>query len=85
MAGLVIAVTLGVARAYQSGPPTLIAAVDNSYLVFAAGWGFVFFGEVPDRAGLLGLALIAAGGCAALVRRPEPGRPRPHSLSATGA
>ena len=62
MAVLVIGVTLGLARAYQSPRPQVIATFDYAYLIFAAFWGFVFFGEVPDGFTVFGIALIAAAG-----------------------
>ena len=62
LATLIVGVTLGQARAYQSPKPHVIATFDYSYLIFAAFWGFVFFGEVPDRYMVAGISLIAFAG-----------------------
>jgi drug/metabolite transporter (DMT)-like permease len=62
MAVLIIGVTLGLARAYQSPHPQVIATFDYAYLIFAAFWGFVFFGEIPDVYTVAGICLIAAAG-----------------------
>ncbi len=62
MAALIIGVTLGLARAYQSPRPQVIAIFDYAYLIFAAFWGFVFFGELPDKFTIGGIALIALAG-----------------------
>jgi len=66
LAVLIVAIGAGLATAYQAAPPAVVAAFDYSYLVFAALWGFVFFGEVPDAATGIGMAMIACGGLLAL-------------------
>lgn len=66
LALLIVGVTLGLARAYQSPHPQVIATFDYAYLIFAAFWGFVFFGEVPDISTGIGVALIAMAGFAVL-------------------
>ena len=53
---------LGVARAYQIAPPQIIGTFDYGYLVSAAIWGAVLFGEVPEPLTLLGMALITMAG-----------------------
>jgi drug/metabolite transporter (DMT)-like permease len=62
MAVLIVAISAGVAKAYQSGPPAVIATFDYGYLVFAAFWGFVFFADLPDLWTVAGMALIAGAG-----------------------
>jgi len=66
LAILMIAVSIGLAKAYQSPRPQVIATFDYAYLAFAALWGFVFFGEIPDSATLAGMASIAAAGAIVL-------------------
>jgi drug/metabolite transporter (DMT)-like permease len=68
LAVLIVAVSAGVAKAYQSGPPALIATFDYGYLVFAAFWSFVFFSEPPDVLTIMGMLLIAGAGLL-IVRR----------------
>lgn len=53
LAMIIVASSAGVAKAYQSGPPAIIATFDYTYLVFAALWGLVIFSEVPDTATLV--------------------------------
>jgi drug/metabolite transporter (DMT)-like permease len=67
MAALIVGVSLGLARAYQSPKPQVIATFDYAYLIFAAFWGFVFFREVPDIWTLTGIVLIAAAGILVLL------------------
>ncbi|WP_366509320.1 DMT family transporter [Mesorhizobium sp.] len=62
LAGLMVGISVGLAKAYQSPRPQVIATFDYAYLPFAALWGFVFFGEIPDLWTVLGMALIAAAG-----------------------
>lgn len=71
LAFVIIGTSWGVARAYQSPYPALIASFDYSYLVFAAFWSFAMFGHVPDGLTLLGMALIAGAGILA-IRAPTP-------------
>jgi drug/metabolite transporter (DMT)-like permease len=53
---------VGVARAYQIAPPSIIATFDYAYLVSAALWGLVFFAETPDLFTIGGMVLITAAG-----------------------
>ena len=59
---LMVAQSIGVAKAYQIAPPAIIGTFDYSYLVFAGLWGFVFFGEVPDGLTVIGIGCILAAG-----------------------
>ena len=72
LGGLSAAYFLGVARAYQIAPPSLVATFDYGYLVSAALWGFLFFDEVPGPLTLLGMVAITAAGL--LVAAPTSGR-----------
>ncbi|MFQ6550325.1 DMT family transporter [Aestuariibius sp. 2305UL40-4] len=71
MALLIVGVSLGLAKAYQSPRPQVIATFDYAYLIFAAFWGFVFFREVPDLWTVAGIALIIVAGIAVLVQPPN--------------
>ncbi len=53
-------IATAVASAYQRAPSPIVGVFDNSYLAFAALWGAVFFDEIPDTRGALGITLIAA-------------------------
>jgi drug/metabolite transporter (DMT)-like permease len=74
LAALIVAISAGVARAYQSGPPAIIATFDYGYLVFAAFWSFIFFSELPDVPTIMGMLLIAGAGLL-IVRQPANARP----------
>ena len=73
LALLFVAVATGVARAYQCGPPAVIATFDYAYLPFAVLWGLVLFRELPDAWTIAGMALIAVAGCLVLWRPPTAG------------
>jgi drug/metabolite transporter (DMT)-like permease len=62
LAVLMVGIGIGLAKAYQSAPPAIIATFDYSYLVFAAFWSFAIFAEAPDAATLIGMLLIAGAG-----------------------
>lgn len=68
LAVLIVLIGAGLAKAYQAGPPSVVAAFDYSYLIFAALWGFVFFGDIPDTMTAFGMMLILLSGL--LVLRP---------------
>lgn len=62
LAALMVVIGIGLARAYQSPRPQVIAAFDYAYLIFAGLWGYLFFREIPDNWTITGMALIAAAG-----------------------
>lgn len=74
LAALSAAYFVGVARAYQIAAPAVVATFDYAYLVSAALWGFVLFGERPDLATVAGMILITVAGLlvAAPVARKAP-------------
>ncbi|MEE3421039.1 MAG: DMT family transporter [Lachnospiraceae bacterium] len=47
-----------VTRAYQLAPAKEISVFDYSQVMFASIWGFMFFGEIPDRWSVLGYIII---------------------------
>ncbi len=69
LAVLIVGIGLGLAAAYQSAPPAVIATFDYSYLIFAAFWGYAIFSERPDAPTLAGMALIAGAGLLASLGR----------------
>lgn len=71
LALLMLGVAIGVAKAYQSPQPAVIAALEYCYMIFAIFWGYVFFGETPDGWTIGGMVLIAAGGGAVLMIRAD--------------
>lgn len=75
LAVLMIGVGLGLAKAYQSPRPEVIAAFDYCYMVFVVFWGFVLFGESPDGWTLAGTVLIVAGGLGVLLADRRTGPP----------
>ena len=60
--------SVGAAIAYQAGPSSIVATFDFAYVAFAAGWGFVFFAEVPDPITVTGMVLIVGAGVLAVRR-----------------
>lgn len=64
----IIVGSVGAAIAYQAGPSAIVATFDFSYVVFAAGWGLLFFAEVPDPITVIGIGLIVSAGMLAVRR-----------------
>lgn len=69
LGGIMVVVAIGVAYAYQRGRAAVIGAFDYGYLVFAAFWGALLFGERPSLMTFIGMAMIALAG--ALVLFPD--------------
>lgn len=63
---LIVGVSAGVAKAYQSGPSAIIATFDYAYLAFAAFWSWAMFSQAPDAATVVGMIMIAGAGMVAL-------------------
>jgi len=55
-------------QAYRSTAPATIAPFEYIALPFAAAWGFLFWGEVPDAIAILGMGLIIGSGVFIVVR-----------------
>jgi drug/metabolite transporter (DMT)-like permease len=66
MAAVIVAVSAGIAMAYQSGPPALIATFDYCYLPFAVLWGYALFADVPDGPTMGGIVMIGGAGLLAI-------------------
>jgi len=62
LALMIVGIGIGLAKAYQSAPPAIIATFDYSYLVFAAFWSFALFADPPDTPTVIGMILIAGAG-----------------------
>ncbi|MEH6527424.1 MAG: DMT family transporter [Sneathiella sp.] len=63
---------IGVARAYQIVPPSIIGTFDYAYLISAAIWGYVFFSESLNLSTIGGMVLITvAGVLVAITKRPN--------------
>ena len=77
LAGLIVAISAGIAKAYQCAPPTIVATFEYSYLVFAALWSFVIFSELPDAPTIVGMLLIAGAGLVAATPGGSRARPAP--------
>ncbi len=61
-----IAMSVGIAIAYQSGPSPMISVLAYTQVGFAFIWGLVFFSEVPDTVSIFGIFLIIAAGLLSL-------------------
>ena len=68
LAAASIIASVGVAIAYQVGPPATIATFDFAYVGMAGLWGILIFAEVPSGATITGIALIIAAGILAVRR-----------------
>ena len=65
---MLVAISISLAYAYRSAPPTIIASFDYGYLVFAGIFGFMLFDEIPTVTSVIGMLMIAGAGLAVLKR-----------------
>ncbi|MFV2052044.1 DMT family transporter [Aliiroseovarius sp. YM-037] len=65
--GSVIAVDL-LARGYQQGEASFVTVFEYSFLIFAAGWSFILWGQGVDLQGAVGIAVIIASGAVLALR-----------------
>jgi len=61
LGALLAIIATAVAQAYRLAPSPIVGVFDNAYLIFAAMWSVLFFGEVPSLREAAGMALIAGG------------------------
>jgi drug/metabolite transporter (DMT)-like permease len=59
---LVVSISLTLAQAYQSAPPSIIATFDYSFLIFVAIWDYLFFATPPSLSTVIGMTMIIAAG-----------------------
>ncbi|MEO3432168.1 DMT family transporter [Inquilinus sp. CAU 1745] len=68
-------------KAFEAAAPVVIAPFNYTTLIWATFYGYVLFGDLPDRWTLLGAAIIVASGLYIFyrerVRRSPPPRPVP--------
>jgi drug/metabolite transporter (DMT)-like permease len=69
LAVFTIVIGLGLAGAYQAGPPATIATFEYSYLVFVAIWDLLFFNLAPSITTLTGMVLIIIAGLMVMRRK----------------
>ena len=69
LAALVVAIGMGLAGAYQSTAPAIVATFDYSYLIFVALWDYLFFSTAPNGTTLVGMLLIMGAGMLIVRRR----------------
>ncbi|MGH6917733.1 MAG: DMT family transporter [Geminicoccaceae bacterium] len=74
---LIAAASVLLYQAYRVTEAATIAPLEYIALPFAAFWGFLFWGDVPDAVALLGMGLIVGSGVFIILRteraRAEPG------------
>ena len=57
---------LSITAAYTYAPAKEISVYDYTQVIFAAIWGFLFFGQIPDALSVIGYVIIIG---AAVYRR----------------
>ncbi|WP_231119341.1 DMT family transporter [Rhodovulum sp. MB263] len=70
-AGIALFGTLGITlitQAFRMAPAVVIAPLDYTALLWATGFGWLFWQEVPDRATAVGAAVIVASGLFIMIR-----------------
>ncbi|MDJ1008196.1 MAG: DMT family transporter [Paracoccaceae bacterium] len=68
ISALAFAAALLVIAAYRRGDASVVAPMQYSQIVWAAGYGLVFFDELPDRPTILGAGIIILSGLYIVLR-----------------
>ena len=69
LAVFTVVISLGLAGAYQTAPPAIVATFEYCYLVYAAFWDMFIFDTAPSLTTTTGMLLIAGAGLLVLGRR----------------
>ncbi len=72
-----------VTAAYRYGPASMLAPYDYSSMIFAVIVGYVWFGELPTAAILIGACLVIAGNAVVILRERQLGLDRRKARSVT--
>lgn len=59
--GAALAVSV-IAQAYRVGEPAFVSVCEYAFLVFAALWGFILWGQTTDLWSLIGIIIIILSG-----------------------
>ncbi len=65
---------LFISHAYRSAEAAMVAPFEYSELVLAVSFGWLFFGELPDFGGFIGIGLIISAGLVVVWRETRLGR-----------
>lgn len=68
IAVLAFAAMLCLIRAYREGEAVIVAPMQYSQLIWATGFGYIYFNETPDAMTALGAAIIISSGLYILLR-----------------
>lgn len=68
LAAVSVLISFMVAGAYQSGPPSIVATFEYSFLIFAACWDVLFFETPLTLATIIGIIMIVLAGFCVLRR-----------------
>ncbi len=74
---------LMVIAAYKAGDAAVVAPMQYSQIVWATGFGFLFFDETPDGATLLGAGIVILSGLYIVLRESIAGISRNRPMSST--
>jgi LPXTG-motif cell wall-anchored protein len=64
-----VVISLGLAGAYQTAPPAIVATFEYCYLVYAAFWDMFIFDSAPGFTTITGMLLIVGAGLMLLRRK----------------
>ncbi|SLN33639.1 DMT family transporter [Ruegeria meonggei] len=69
LAVFTVVISLGLAGAYQTAPPAIVATFEYCYLVYAAFWDMFIFESAPGFSTITGMVLIVGAGLMLLKRK----------------
>ena len=60
-------------ESYRRAPASLVAPFDYTGMIFALGWGYFLFGDLPDTLVLIGAAIVSVAGIYVILRERQLG------------
>lgn len=70
-------------ESYRHAPASVIAPFDYSAMIFALAWGYVLFGDIPDRLVVTGAVIVSAAGIYVILRERRLGIDRTRQAEAS--
>ncbi len=70
-------------ESYRRAPASVVAPFDYTGMIFALGWGYVLFGDLPDTLVVIGAVIVSAAGIYVILRERQLGIDRAKQAAAS--
>lgn len=70
-------------ESFRRAPASVVAPFDYTGMIFALGWGYFLFGDIPDNLVLIGAAIVSSAGIFVILRERKLGIDRQRQSEAS--